>query len=385
MKSREYARVIGVLVLVSLWITPVRAEVPPDVAAQLRALGTGVCVPETAKIYKPLLLEKAPYSGVSILRDVRYGTDPRTVMDVFAPELGAGNRPVLIFVSGGAGNKLEAPPDGDVFYDNIMLWAVNNGMVGVNMQRRGGLTGAGMAWDEPAKDVGVVVDWVRKNIKQYKGNPDRIFLWSSSAGNVPVSTYVAHPEISGANGAAVKGVILMSSPNFNILPETITAPPRGAPAAGAAAGQPALGTNCGRPAGQASGGGGGGAAPAAGAGQGGRGGGGAGAPAAGAPGGAARGGRGGAAEPVDAATQLARSNLPGLAKGKTSVFIIWGELDPPNIIAFGEGLKNALCKAGRCPTTAGLKAHSHMSLVFSPNTEDTSVTAPILKWMKSLK
>ena len=77
--------------------------------------------------------------------------------------------------------------------------------------------------------------------------------------------------------------------------------------------------------------------------------------------------------------------MKGLATGKIAVYVAWGELDPPNIINFDEGLKNALCKAGRCPTTGVFKDHSHMSLVFSPNTTDTSVTAPILKWMKSIK
>jgi triacylglycerol lipase len=345
------------------------SQVPPDIAAQLRAIGNGVCVPETAKIYKPLQA-KAPYPGVTVVRDISYGPDPRMIMDVFAPEKGGGNRPVLIFVSGGQGNKVEGPPDGDAFYDNIMLWALKNGMTGVNMQRRGGLNGGGLAWDEPAKDVGLVVSWVRANIKQYKGNPNRIFLWSSSAGNGPVSTFASHTEISGENGAAVKGIILMSAPNFNILPETGALPP-GTPVTPPTAG---LGTNCGRPPGPPRGGAGQGAAPG---GVGGRGGAVAGA------GGAGRGGAG--AAPVDAATQLARSNLPGLAKGPTAVFLGWGEIDPPNIITFDEALKAALCKAGRCPASAVFKDHSHMSLVFSPNTADNSVTGPILKWMKSVK
>lgn len=374
MKSRRKIA-CALVVITFMCALTLQAQVPPDVAAQLRSIGNGVCVPETAKVYKPLLQEKAPYSGVTVVRDISYFNDPRTVMDVFAPETGSGNRPVLIFVSGGAGNKLEGAPDGDVFYDNVMLWAINNGMTGVNMQRRGGLNGAGMAWDEPAKDIGRVVEWVRKNITKYKGDPDRIFLWSSSAGNVPVSTYAAHPEIHGANGAAVKGIVLMSAPNFNILPETVAAPQRGAPAPAG------LGTNCGRAAG--------GGAAAGGAGRG--------APGAGAPPGAAGGGaagRGGAgagrgggapAEQPDQATLLARSNLKGLATGKIAVYVAWGELDPPNIISFDEGLKNALCKAGRCPTTGYSKDHSHMSLVFSPNTRDTSVTDPILKWMKSTK
>ena len=360
-------RAAGIVTLIAIAAATATAQVPPEIAAQLRQIGTGVCVPETAKIYAPLQ-QHAPYAGVTVVRDISYAPDPRTIMDVFTPEKGGGNRPVLIYVSGGGGDKKVNGPDGDAFYDNIMLWALKNGMTGVNMQRRGGLGGGGLAWDEPAKDVGRVVDWVRANIKMYKGNPDRIFLWADSAGNGPVSTYAAHPEIQGANGAAVKGIVLMSPPNFNILPETVQAPARGA--APDASGRGALSTTCGRPAGEARGG-----AP--------RGGGG------GAPGGAGRGGQGGgggaAQPPVDAATQLARSNLPGLAKGKIAVFLGWGEIDSANIWVFDEALKNALCKAGRCPTSAVFKDHSHVSLVFSPNTRDDSVTGPILKWMKSIK
>ena len=340
------------IVIVFIFSITVDAQVPTDIAAKLREIGTGVCVPETAKIYAPLQ-QHEPYAGVTVMRDVSYFSEPRTIMDVFAPEKGEANRPVLVYVSGGGGDKRVNGPDGDAFYDNIMLWAVKNGMTGVNMQRRGG---GGLAWDEPAKDVGRVVEWVRANITNYKGNPNRIFLRADSAGNGPVSTYAAHEEIHGANGAAVKGIILMSSPNFSILPETVSAGARGGAAPGTPGPPSGLSSTCGWPAGETRGGGGGG-----------------------------RGGRGGAASEVDQATQLARSNLPGLAKGKIAVFMGWGELDPQNIYTFDETLKNALCKAGRCPTTAFYKDHSHVSLVFSPNTADNSVTDPILKWMKSVK
>jgi triacylglycerol lipase len=352
---KKMASALSVAVTLAMIVaSELRAQVPGDVEAQLRQIGTGVCVPETAKLYKPL--QPAAPSGITIKRDIPYAQDPRTLMDVFAPEKGGGNRPVLVYVSGGAGDKHVNGPDGDPFYDNIMLWALKNGMTGVNVQRRGG-----GEWDAPAKDIALVVDWIHENIKQYKGNPNRIFLWSDSAGNGPVSTYAAHPEIAGANGAGVKGIILMSPPNFSILPETV---PQGSGAAAIAA-TASLSSTCGRPAGE---------------GRGGRGG--------GAPGGAARGGggRGGAPVQVDQATQLARSNLAGLAKGKIAVYLAWGELDSPNILSFDEALKNALCKAGRCATTHELiPGHSHVSLVFSPNTKDDSVTGPILKWMKSVK
>jgi len=61
------------------------------------------------------------------------------------------------------------------------------------------------------------------------------------------------------------------------------------------------------------------------------------------------------------------------------------ELDPPNIIGFAETLRDELCKAGRCATYVVYKDHSHISEVMSPDTADTSVTGPILKWMKSVK
>jgi triacylglycerol lipase len=316
------------------------AQVPSDIVPKLVAIGRGVCVPETAELYRPLH-SNPPYKGVTIARDLSFGPDAKNVLDVFSAEKGGGSRPVLIYVSGGAGNKQQGGPNGDVFYDNIMLWATKNGMVGVNMQRR-----AGQEWDDPAKDVSLVVQWVNQNIAHYKGNPGRVFLWSQSAGNIPVSTYIGHPELYGPKGVGVKGVVFMSAPGFNILPATPPPVQGGIPACN-------------------------GAAP----------------PARGPGGGGAKGGgpgRGKAAGP-DAATQLARSNLPGLIHSKLPFLVSTAELDPPSVIAFAETLRDELCKAGRCPTYLTFKDHSHISEVMSPDTADTSVTGPILKWMKSVK
>ena len=321
----------------------IQAQVPPEIAKQLVNIGRGVCVPETAQVYRPLH-PNPPYPDDLIARDISFGPDPKNVVDIFAPKKGGGGRPVLIYVSGGQGNKQQGGPNGDVFYDNVMLWAVKNGMVGVNMQRRAGTT-----WDDPAKDIALVVFWVNQNIAKYKGNPKRVFIWAQSAGNVPTSTYIGHPEYYGPQGVGVKGVIFMSPPAFNILPAT---PP---PVQGGFG-------PCGRPDGQ----------PVAAASP------------KGGPGGGKGDGKGRAAPP-DAATQLARSNLPGLVKSKVPFMVSVAELDPPNIIGFAETLKSELCKAGTCPTYMVYKDHSHISEVMSPDTADTSVTGPILKWMKSVK
>ena len=48
-------------------------------------------------------------------------------------------------------------------------------------------------------------------------------------------------------------------------------------------------------------------------------------------------------------------------------------------------LRDELMKAKHPTTFANFKDHSHISEVMSPNTADTSVTGPILKWIKSVK
>ena len=70
------------------------AQVPPDIATKLIAIGRGVCVPETAELYAPLQ-PKPPYAGVKFTRDVSFGPDAKNVLDVAEPEKGGGSRPVL--------------------------------------------------------------------------------------------------------------------------------------------------------------------------------------------------------------------------------------------------------------------------------------------------
>ena len=80
------------------------AQVPPDVAKQLVNIGRGVCVPETAQVYHAMH-PAPPYKGVAISRDISFGPDAKNVLDVFSAEKGGSSRPVLVYVSGGAGNK----------------------------------------------------------------------------------------------------------------------------------------------------------------------------------------------------------------------------------------------------------------------------------------
>lgn len=169
--------------------------------------------------------EREPYRAAKIIRDIAYGARPRTILDVAQPKTADRNtRPVLMFVSGGAGNRIEVP--GYLFYDNVMLWAVNNGFIGINLQRD---AGPDTAWDTGAKNIGAAIAWAQANIQQYGGNPDRIFVWGHSSGATALATYISHrdyyPEHNAEKTSGLRGAILHSGA-YNIAPIKASKPGR---------------------------------------------------------------------------------------------------------------------------------------------------------------
>jgi hypothetical protein len=186
-----------------------------------------------------------------------------------------------------------------------------------------------------------MVQWIRFNALKYNGNPNRIFIWAHSAGTGPVAGYIGHPELYAREGVGLLGVVFLSG-QFSMFPLVPPAPSQTqnqrCPAPDAARGASLQG-----------------APPGPGNAQG---------------------------QPPDVATQLSNSNLIGFLKSDIAFFFAVGEIDTASP-AFGEFMKAQLCAVRNCPATAVFKDHSHMSLVFSPNTEDDSVTGPLLRWMKN--
>lgn len=183
------------------------AQMPPDIAAKIKEIGRVIDVPKTAAIYAPLQ-QKEPYAGVKVTRDLKYGPDARNALDVFTPENATGPLPVFIYVHGGgfvAGNK-RGP--GSPFYDNFMLWAAKNGMVGVNIIYR---LAPANPWPAAPQDIAAAVKWVRDNIASHGGDPERIFLAGSSAGGAIVGGYIADPRMwPSPTNIGVKGVMLLA-------------------------------------------------------------------------------------------------------------------------------------------------------------------------------
>ena len=153
--------------------TRLPAQIPAAIAARLRQIGTVVETAETGALYAPLH-PREPYANVHVIRDQAYGDDPRHLLDVFIPQHSDDTpRPVFIFVHGGgfvAGNKRS---DDSPFYDNLMLWAVANGLVGVNITYRLAPT---HPWPAAQQDIAAALRWVQANIAAHGGDGQRIIL-----------------------------------------------------------------------------------------------------------------------------------------------------------------------------------------------------------------
>jgi len=194
------------------------AQVPAGIADQLKAMGRTIDPPAVKALYTPALKDQS-YAGARITRDVSYGTDAAQKLDVFAPDTPAKTaRPVLIYVHGGgfvAGDKHAA---GTPFYDNVMLWAVHHGLVGVNMNHR---MAPQHPWPAGTEDIGLAVRWVQAHIAEQGGDPQRVYLLGHSSGGVLAASYVAQPQFQGPTGIGLAGVILLSA---SILDPTTAEP-----------------------------------------------------------------------------------------------------------------------------------------------------------------
>ena len=174
------------------------AELSPAVIEQTRALFTALAPRLTADICR-------------VERDIAYGPDARHRLDVFQPPAAvATGRSVLVFVHGGgfvAGDKggADAP-----FYNNVGVWAVQQGLIGVTLTYR---LAPGAQWPAGAEDLASAVAWLGENIGRFGGSPERIFLMGQSAGAAHVASYVAghHGVLEGASaGPKVAGAIMLS-------------------------------------------------------------------------------------------------------------------------------------------------------------------------------
>jgi len=205
----------------------VSAQVPPEVAARIRAAGQTMD-PSAGLAYAPVYAGKT-WTGITAERDLAYGPHALQKLDVYVDRATtATKRPILIFVHGGGfarGDK-----HGPFYPDNIPQWAAERGMVGIAINYR---LAPANPWPAAAQDLTRAIAWTRANAARFGGDPGWIVLFGHSAGANHVADYLGHAEIRGAEAASVRGAILLSphfAPAAQVGPPFYAAPaPPGSP------------------------------------------------------------------------------------------------------------------------------------------------------------
>jgi triacylglycerol lipase len=191
-----------------------KADLPSDIAAAVRSMGAVNDAAATANVVRPMHALRAPPRNVIAQRDISFGDHPLQRLDVFTsfPDTGAG-KPILVFVHGGGFTRGDKHRPGDFTYDNVMIWAVTNGFVGVNTNYR---LAPEFVYPSASKDVASAVAWAREHGAEYGGDPETIFLWGHSAGASLVGLYVSHPEFHVTEGSGISGAVLASGSAYEI-------------------------------------------------------------------------------------------------------------------------------------------------------------------------
>lgn len=159
------------------------------------------------KLYIPIH-KTTPKGDLKKTMDLAYGPDKRHLLDIYEPiDKPNDLMPIVVFFHGGgfvAGDKNAV---GELVFGNIPTYFARHGMVGVNATYR---LAPRHKWPEGARDVGMVVRWLKEKGAEYGGDPEKIFLLGQSAGAAHVATYICHRELQPGGAAGAAGAILMS-------------------------------------------------------------------------------------------------------------------------------------------------------------------------------
>lgn len=152
------------------------------------------------------LLADAPKGAVSVRRDLAYGSHPRQQLDLFMPDNGAGPRPALLFVHGGAFTEGQRNRTSEV-YANVLYYFARHGIVGANVSYR---LAPEARYPQGSLDIGAAVAWVRERTAELDIDPGRIFLMGHSAGGAHVASYAYDRRLQPEGGSGLAGLIVVS-------------------------------------------------------------------------------------------------------------------------------------------------------------------------------
>lgn len=285
------------------------AQVPPDIANQIREGGASLDPVASGALYAPLFANET-YADLTVTRDVAYGADPLQKLDLYEPKGAHDPLPVMVFIHGGGFTR--GDKHGPFYPDNLTAWAARNGMIGVNVNYR---LAPATAYPGAAQDFASALQWVRKNIAAHGGDPDRIVLWGHSAGANHVIDYLGHKDLQGDEFKAIRGAVLLS-PNY---PSQLPAEPS-------------------------------------------------------------------VYYGSDPNVQLISPVTARLRASGVPLFFGYAQYDLPPMRTTADVMLGDLCQiAETCPAAIDLPDHNHYTEGDAVGTSDTSLTGPLLEWLKTVR
>jgi arylformamidase len=183
-----------------------RSGMPAELAKQIAALGsTDGNIAETYKLYgsQPRVYEP---SELKASKGVAYGPNERQRLDIYTATVRRSERPVPIVVVFHGGGLVGGTRENTATFAEYFA---SLGFVGVAAGYR---LAPDVKWPEGARDVGAAVTWLRDHAREYKADPERIFVAGISTGSLHVATYIFRPELLPPGTARAAGAILMSGP-----------------------------------------------------------------------------------------------------------------------------------------------------------------------------
>jgi len=141
-------------------------------------------------------------------------------INVFTPGLGAGNRPVMVWLhgggfAGGSGNWLLYEGTNLARKEDVVVVSVTHRLNLFGFLYLAGL-GGGDRWANSSnvgmQDVVAALGWIKENIAAFGGNPSNVTTFGQSGGGSKVTTLMAMPSAKGLmhraiamSGAQVRG------------------------------------------------------------------------------------------------------------------------------------------------------------------------------------